>query len=464
VHIVSNSWGFTSYQPYVDPNMEASLQHAASVGTTFYFGSGDNGSNSNVPPYPASSPYVVAVGGTTLTTGANSSYTAESAWGASGGGCSPIIARPSWQAGVGAATCAGRAVPDVAADADFYTGAYVYVNGGPQMGDGTSLATPLWAGMAAAVNRYLGAAGRSLMGFSAPRLYQLATTPTSYSRDFHDVTSGNNGYPAGAGWDEATGWGSVNLANLAADWSGKTTTSVTLAPLALATQGQPATFTAVVAATAPGVGTPAGAVTFKDGATTLGIGQLGVVGGTDQATFSTSSLGVGPHAITASYGGDGNFTPSSSAAATQYVNTNLSGYPNLPSGAYNLSNANLAGGYFINVALSLASLRGALLTNANFSGANLSGADLSNSNPRARLPLSANFTRATLAHANLSNSNFRGATFTGANLSGADLSNSNLLGTTGLQTATLTNVIWSNTLCPDGSNSDQDGGTCVGHV
>jgi hypothetical protein len=240
-------------------------------------------------------------------------------------------------------------------------------------------------------------------------------------------------------------------------------TSVTLAPVALATQGQPVTFTAVVAVTGPGAGTPTGAVTFMDGATTLGTGQLSVAGGTDQATFSTSSLGVGAHTITASYGGDGNFTPSSSAAAIQDVNTNLGSYPTLPSGAYNLSNANLAGGYFLNAALSQANLQGAILSNANFSGANLSGADLSNSNPKARLPLSANFTRASLTNANLSNSNFRGATFTGADLSGADLTNSSLLGTTGLQTATLTNVIWSNTVCPDGSNSDQDGGTCVGH-
>jgi hypothetical protein len=74
------------------------------------------------------------------------------------------------------------------------------------------------------------------------------------------------------------------------------------------------------------VATPTGAVTFSDGGTSLGTGQLNVVGGKVQATFSTSGLGVGAHTITASYGG-GNFLTSSSPALTQYVNTNLSSYP-----------------------------------------------------------------------------------------------------------------------------------------
>jgi hypothetical protein len=219
----------------------------------------------------------------------------------------------------------------------------------------------------------------------------------------------------------------------------KAASNVTLAPTTPSTQGQPATFTAVVAATLPGAGTPSGTVTFKEGSTTLGTGQLSVVGGKDQAAFSTSSLAVGPHTITASYGGDGNFTASSSAASTQYVNTNLSGYPKLPSGAYNLSNANLAGAYFVGVSLAGTSLTGSNLTGATFTGANLSGA-------------------------NLSNSNLKGANFSGVNLSGANLSSANLMGATGLRTATLTGVIWSKTACPDGTLSNSDGGTCVGHL
>src|SRR3989442_619450 len=80
--------------------------------------------------------------------------------------------------------------------------------------------------------------------------------------------------------------------------------------------GQSVTFTATVAPVAPGAGTPSGVVTFLDGATTLGTGTLS--GGT--ATFTTSTLAVGPHSITASYGGDTNFNGSTSAALTQTVN------------------------------------------------------------------------------------------------------------------------------------------------
>jgi hypothetical protein len=76
----------------------------------------------------------------------------------------------------------------------------------------------------------------------------------------------------------------------------------------------------------------------------------------------------------------------------------------------------------------------------------------------------ATFTNANLMNANLSNSNFKGANFSGVNLSGANLTNSNLMGATGLKTATLTNVIWSKTACPDGTTSTNDGGTCVGHI
>ena len=135
-----------------------------------------------------------------------------------------------------------------------------------------------------------------------------------------------------------------------------------------------------MAAAAPGAGVPSGSVTFKDGATTLGTGTLSTSNGTTVASFTTSGLGVGQHTITATYSGDGNFLAGAGATLTQYVNTNLSGYPKLPSGAYNLSNTNLVGGYFVNAPLAGASLSGSNLTGAVFLGANLAGANLSNSN------------------------------------------------------------------------------------
>ncbi|HKS69337.1 MAG TPA: Ig-like domain repeat protein, partial [Ktedonobacterales bacterium] len=206
------------------------------------------------------------------------------------------------------------------------------------------------------------------------------------------------------------------------------------------TQGQAMTFTATVSAVSPGAGTPTGTVTFYDGATSIGTGSLSASGGVDQATFSSSSLAVGAHTITASYGGDGNFKASAtSPSITVYINTNLGAYPKLPSGAYDLSNSDLSGAYLVGL-----SLAGAQVVNTNLTGAVLIGANLTG--------------------ADLSNSNLKGADFMNVNLSGANLTNSNLLGATGLNTATLTGVIWYKTECPDGTLSNHDGGTCVGHL
>lgn len=230
------------------------------------------------------------------------------------------------------------------------------------------------------------------------------------------------------------------------------------------TKGQSVTFTAPVTAVSPGAGTPTGTVTFYDGSKSIGTGVLGAnLNPPGVASFSTTGLAAGAHSITASYGGDGNFNASSkSAAMTQYINTSLSNYPLLSGGsacAYNLSNANLSGGYFVGVCLQGASLVGSNLTNAVFMGANLTSANLSNSNLK-----SSNFSGANLSSANLSGSNLSGATFTNANLTGANLTSANLKGAAGLKTATLTSVVWNNTTCPDGTLSNKDGGTCVAHL
>ena len=148
---------------------------------------------------------------------------------------------------------------------------------------------------------------------------------------------------------------------------------------------------------------------------------------------------MGQHTISASFGGDGNFLAGSVVMLTQYVNTNLSSYPRLANGAYNLSNRNLAGGYFVDATLARASLNNSNLTGAVFLRANLAGA-------------------------NLRNSNLKEANLAGANLTGANLTGANLKDASGLGTATLTNVIWSNTTCPDGTISNANGGTCVGHL
>ena len=298
VHVVSNSWGGPEAASADDPfvaTVNASFQHAASVGTTFYFSSGDDGYRAGcVDPtdptcpgaasFPADSPYVVAVGGTTLTTTTTGGYAGETVWGnegegaASGGGCSTIFARPTYQAGIGATTpltCTlptglpARAEPDIAADADPQTGAYVYVNGAATTIGGTSLSAPLWAGFAADVTQYLAAHGTG-MGFAAPTIYQLGTTPATALRDFHDVTQGYNdpgssaqGYRAGPGYDVASGFGSPNVATFAADYAALVAPSasptVTSTPVLPATN-TPIPPTATAMATATNTSGPTGAI------------------------------------------------------------------------------------------------------------------------------------------------------------------------------------------------------------
>lgn len=232
VHVVSNSWGFRNItaadaRSSLVTTIDTSLQRGVAGGTTFYFATGDNGANSGCvdkqsppcPPwYPASSRYAVAVGGTTLNTNSDFTYQSESAWSGSGGGCATYFARPSWQTNVTAtdngSTCTGRATPDVAAAGDPTTGAIVYYQGKDQAFGGTSLATPLWAGMTADIDFSLGSDGFFLASFTGPELYKMEADPNAAPYVFHDMTTGNNGYSAGPGWDEATGLGSPDAYQL----------------------------------------------------------------------------------------------------------------------------------------------------------------------------------------------------------------------------------------------------------
>jgi subtilase family serine protease len=181
---------------------------------------------------PASDPYVLAVGGTTLTANRTTgAYIGEKAWNtlpalpgghssASAGGFSHVFPRPSYQSGV-PNSGPTRGVPDVAGDAGFNSGMAIVVSGpggGILVGaTGTSAATPLWAGIIALADQF---AGHSL-GFVNPAIYQIASGQ-AYHTAFHDVTAGNNtfelrkppvtvpGYTAVPGWDPVTGWGTPN--------------------------------------------------------------------------------------------------------------------------------------------------------------------------------------------------------------------------------------------------------------
>ncbi|HVT82368.1 MAG TPA: proprotein convertase P-domain-containing protein [Phycisphaerae bacterium] len=184
---------------------------AGHTGITFFAATGDNGQPSG---YPAFSPNVVAVGGTSLTV-SGQNYVAESGWSGSGGSLSTIYTQPSYQSGVVTQSATARANPDIAWLADPNTGvpiydSYDYAASPWQQFGGTSLATPMWAGLMAVINQ-----GRVLNGLSPldgrtetlPKLYAL---PAS---DFHDITTGNNGFAAGIGFDLVTGRGTP-VANL----------------------------------------------------------------------------------------------------------------------------------------------------------------------------------------------------------------------------------------------------------
>ena len=229
----SASFGECEYQAYLDGSMLAddeAFAQAAAQGQTVFASAGDTGGfcpvapNNGVPVgipdvnYPASSPYVVGVGGTTLLTSANGSYSNEIAWFAGGGGPSLFEPAPFWQNGVApplstvcglqALTACGRTVPDIAMDADPNTGANVYAAGTPTGVGGTSLSSPLSLGVWA---RLMSGHANGL-GFAAPRLYRAYQ-----SAGFHDIVLGDTGpYPALPGYDLATGMGTFDVAKMEA--------------------------------------------------------------------------------------------------------------------------------------------------------------------------------------------------------------------------------------------------------
>ncbi|HLV79890.1 MAG TPA: protease pro-enzyme activation domain-containing protein, partial [Chthonomonadaceae bacterium] len=221
----SSTTGFFAYQSEL----------MALQGQAVFASSGDYGAY-NGEPVPtvsciASSPWVTGVGGTSLSTDSAGNYSSESVWndgaGATGGGESVYNPIPNYQyfyllnnsASQGSPiSFAYRNVPDVALDADPYTGYYAYLAGQALEVGGTSAATPIWAGAWAQLNQWRALYGQSQpMGFPNPALYSIAQT-ANYPFAFHDITSGNNGYyNAESGYDGCTGLGSLNGYNLELD-------------------------------------------------------------------------------------------------------------------------------------------------------------------------------------------------------------------------------------------------------
>lgn len=185
---------------------DALFQIAASQGQTFSVSTGDHGSDecgdgqANSASYPASSPWVVAVSGTTLRA-SDTTWARENVWLGAGGSPSSAEAAQSWQSGLTYGTYAGQRGPDVAFDANPSSGGIIWIRGGYQQWGGTSLAAPIFAGAWARILE-----GNPGLGFAAPHLYALPASA------LHDVRAGNNGgYLAKPGWDWATGLGSLDV-------------------------------------------------------------------------------------------------------------------------------------------------------------------------------------------------------------------------------------------------------------
>ena len=207
-NVVSNSWGSEEFAA------EASYDTTfAAKGVTFVFAAGDGGRQS----YPATSPRVLSVGGTTLLV-AGGRWTGETAWSGGGGGVSTIEGKPAYQNS--AVAGAFRSGPDVSYDADPNTGFAIYDTyqspGWVQTG-GTSAGAPQWAALVALADGTRAAAGRSALdGFSQalPALYKLAAARSGVTA-YQDITSGGNKVAAaGHGYDAATGLGTPRRADL----------------------------------------------------------------------------------------------------------------------------------------------------------------------------------------------------------------------------------------------------------
>ena len=232
VSVVSTSFGFGEFDG------ETSYDHifttpAGHTGVTFVASTGDDAAPAD---YPAFSPNVLAVGGTHLTL-SNGSYSKETGYSDGGGGISSYENKPSYQSTV-SASLTQRTTPDVSFDGDPNTGVAVYdsYNGGYpgwyRIG-GTSLSSPAWAGLIAIANQGRATAKLASLDGVTQTLPKLYSLPAS---DFHDITSGNNGFTAGPGYDLVTGRGTpiANLLEpaLAGVSSGSTTTQPATATIA----------------------------------------------------------------------------------------------------------------------------------------------------------------------------------------------------------------------------------------
>lgn len=403
--------GQTNYNTYNGALQQAAAQGQTVIASAGDSGSTDCYGDTNLSTatqsalsadFPASSQYVTGMGGTEYLAAdvakgntqywqaqstsdivaSAKSYIPEQVWNddaatsglsSGGGGASQFTAQPSWQTGVPGITAGSfRLVPDIALASSPNNAGYLYcssdtantgITGSCSNGfrdvnntnltvvGGTSVATPIFAGMLAIINQKT---NTSYAGVANVELYKLASNSATYASAFHDITSGSNGcisgtlypltfnangsvatygpacpsasagqYAATTGYDEATGLGSVDLYNLMQAWpnnvplTGSTTTvtPATLTPV----QAVGDVITFKVASASSGVTTtPTGTINLSVDGTY--VQALTLTGGTATYTFTSSTLGA--HVISGVYTGDTVFSTSTGTATVTVISSN----------------------------------------------------------------------------------------------------------------------------------------------
>jgi subtilase family serine protease len=370
--------------------------------------------------FPASSPLVTSVGGAEFDEGSGSywntnnngnngsaiSYIPEQVWNesstsianggglaASGGGKSSIFPKPSWQNATGVPADGARDVPDISLAAAGFHDGYLFCTQGSctngfrnsqnylTVGGGTSFGAPVFAAILALIDEKLGGAGQ---GNINPTLY---VTASSTSNAFHDITNGNNqvpctagsrdcgssgyiGFTASAGYDLASGLGTVDAFNLAVAFSGgpspslaATSTTVSASPPSVPVGGSVSLTATIRSSTS---GTITGTITFAVGGVT--IGSAAVSGGVASVVVTVSSgngLSAGTHTVTATYSGDSNYAASAGTAQITVTQPRIVVSPSdvtLAQGATGTSNITVAsiGGYAGTVKLSVSAQSGVI--------------------------------------------------------------------------------------------------------
>jgi len=335
VSVISMSWGLgetygnqTSYDTYFNTP-------SGHTGITFVAASGDDGAYDYQTThkdviYPAASSHVLAVGGTTLATGADGSYVSEVGWGngnqsgylgGSGGGRSSYVRQPAFQTAVVPTSMAKsgrrnwRTVPDVAIDADPASGVAVIdswdfgVDTPWWQVGGTSLSAPMWAGLIAIADQGRVLAGEQTLDGPTQTLSMIYSLP---AEDFHDITGGNNGNAAVAGYDLVTGRGTPIADVLVLGLVGTTWPQPAMTAPAggfIAGRG----WTVQLAATVIDTSSTVTSVEFFDGAASLGSGAFD--GGAWTYAWDTTGAAVATHSITAKAADSAGLTTFSAAVS-----------------------------------------------------------------------------------------------------------------------------------------------------